>query len=424
MHRVIKLALLATALPLVLRAQPAAAQPSQAYLTAYDKGVAAYRLGKFDEARNHFDKAIAIDEKLPGPYRWLTAIAQEEKKWDECLEHAIKAIKLAPKSQYAPKVRGMHEQCRQALGRPEFRGVYGDGGAVAVLAGDVEGGLVKLNGLKYGALPMLPRAFAAGTVDVAVEVKGYLSQSKKAEILPGMVTDVIFTLEIDPSAPPPDDNLISAPTEEIKTGWVKIETVPENASVTFDGRPARVDKEGRIEAPPGTYVAIVEAEGYEPWKRRVRVHLGQNEVVRAELRRTDERQANRRKGYFALAAAGVFAVTGGVFSVLESSAHDEAQDIWDVETIRPSQGDTSLVPVRTRDDIQDARDRGKRWALLSGVSFGVAAAALGLSIYYFVQERPVAREGFPLPVAVAPVAPGGGGAGAQVTYTVTFDELW
>jgi len=428
---VIKLALLATALPLVLRAHPAAAQqqPSQAYIDAYDKGVAAYRLGNFADARNFFDKAIAINEKLPGPYRWLTVIAQAEEKWEECLDQAFKAAKLAPNSPHAPTVRALHAQCRHSLGRPEFRGVYGDGGAIAVLAGDIEGGLVKLNGLKYGALPMAPRAFAAGMVDVSVEVRGYLSQTKKAEILPGMVTDVVFTLEIDPAAPPPDDNAISAPTEEVKTGWVKLQVMPETASITFDGKPARFDKEGRIEAPPGTHVAIVEAEGYEPWQRRVRVFLGQNKVVQVRLNRTSERRANRRKGYFALVAAGAFAVAGGVFSVLEYNAHEEAQDIWDVETIRPkpSVADTSYVPIRTRDDLKDARDRGKRYALISGVSFGVAAAALGLSIYYFVQERPEARKGFPLPVAVAPIAPAGdgrAGVGAQVTYTATFDGLW
>ena len=427
MHRVIMLALMATAMTLAVGARPAAAQTSQAYLDAYDKGVAAYRLGNFVEARSHFDKAIAIDPMLPGPYRWLTVIAQAEEKWDECLEHAVKAVELAPTSPHAPTVRALHAQCRKALNRPEFRGVYGNGGAIAVLARDVEGGLVKLNGLKYGALPLLPRAFAAGVVEVTVEVRGYLPQSKKAKILPGMVTDVIFMLEIDPDAPPPEDGLITTPTTEIKTGWVKLQIVPEGASITFDGRPARLDENGRIEAPPGVYLATVEAEGYEPWQRRVRVHLGQDRVVQVRLQHTGERRANRRKGYFALAAAGAFAVAGGVFSALESSAHEEAEDIWSIEVVRPTIGDASAEPVRTRDDLRDARDRGKRYALISGISFGVAAAALGLSIYYFVEERPVARKGFPLPVAVTPIGPGDGdraGVGAQVTYTATFDGLW
>jgi len=431
-HRVVKLALFATALPLVLWSRPVAAQPtqaSQAYLDAFDKGVAAYRLGNFADARNQFNKAIAIQEDLPGPYRWLTVIAQAEQKWDECLQHAVKAVRLNPTSKHAPTVRALHSQCRKSLGRPEFRGVYGDGGAIAVMAGDIEGGLVKLNGLKYGALPMRPRAFAAGIVDVSVEVQGYLSRAKKAELLPGMVTDVIFTLEIDPAAPPPESGVVSSPTEDVKTGWVKLHVNPENSTVTFDGQPAKLDKEGRIEVAPGTYVAIVEAEDYEPWSRRVRVHLGQNKLVVVNLRRTEQRDSARRKGYYALGVAAVFGVAGAYFGTLENNAYEEAEDIWGIETVRPPLEDpaTSPLPVRTRADIKDATDRGKRYRLISGAAFGLAATAMGASIYYFLKERPVEREGYPLPIAVTPLAPTGGdyaGVGAQVTYTATFDGLW
>jgi hypothetical protein len=170
---------------------------------------------------------------------------------------------------------------------------------------------------------------------------------------------------------------------------------------------------------------MVEAEGYEPWRRRVRVHLGQNKVLQVKLRETAQRESARRKGYYALGAAAVFAVAGGVFTVLEKGALEEAQDIWDVETVRPlTEEGISPIPVRTREEMNDASDRGKRYQLLAGVSFGLAAAALGASIYFFMQERPVEREGFDLPLAVTPILPTGSdvaGVGAQVTYTRALD---
>ena len=39
-------------------------------------GVDAYRLGKYEQARNHLEKARDLDQKLTGPHRFLTEVAQ------------------------------------------------------------------------------------------------------------------------------------------------------------------------------------------------------------------------------------------------------------------------------------------------------------------------------------------------------------
>ncbi len=397
----------------------ARAQASPDYLKHYDAGVAAYNLGQYDKAKAELEAAVAIDPKLPGGFRWLAAVAQAQERYEDCLENSFTAVKLNPLSNKAPEVRALHAECRKALNRPEFRGEFGDGGAIVALTPGVLGATVKFNGLKYGATPMEPRAFTVGKVEVSIEHKGYLPATKTAEVLAGMVTDVVFDLQVDPNARPDGGPGEGEPKGEIKIGWVKIESNPASATITMDGKPVVLDEQGRITAEHGLHTIIVEASGFDPWRRRVRFNRGQSRTVKVNLRSTATRKGLRTKGYLALGAAGALAITGGVFGILESRAREEAEDIWDQETARPATGDTSAIPVHTREDLQDATDRGHRYALISGISFGLAAAALGTSIYFFLEERPAERKGFPLPIAVTPLVPGPGGAGvgAQVSYT-------
>ena len=46
------------------QAQPA---PSPEVAKEFQAGVDAFRLGKFDDARAHLEKARKLDDKLPGP---------------------------------------------------------------------------------------------------------------------------------------------------------------------------------------------------------------------------------------------------------------------------------------------------------------------------------------------------------------------
>ena len=84
---------------LLLVASIAAAAPPPAKFTQeYQAGVDAFRLGKFDDARAHLEKARTLAPKLPGPYRFLAAVAQAQQRWDDCVASARRALELNPAS--------------------------------------------------------------------------------------------------------------------------------------------------------------------------------------------------------------------------------------------------------------------------------------------------------------------------------------
>lgn len=408
------------------RAQPA--QPSPEYMKTYSLGIDAYNggilKGDFAEAKRLFAKTAKLDDRFPGPFRYLALIAKAEKEFEVCLEHAFKAVALNPTADTAPATRTMHAECRKELGRPEFRGQYGGGGAIWVATPGLDGAKVILNALTYGATPFEPRAFAIGAVEVKVTKDGFLPGTAKTEVLEGMVTDVIFELQKDPKAV--GVGTTGDPVQDANQGWVKLKTSPADAKIVFDGKPAELDAQGRIKAAPGTYEVNVTAPGHESWNRRVQVNKGQSREIDVSLRSAATRKSLRKRGYISLAVAAGLGIVGATFGVMELHAHEEASDIWTNETTRPRTTPLSesgaVVPVKTRDDLQDATDRGKRYAVISAVSFGLAAAALGASIYFFAQERPAERPGFKLPLAFAPIVPVGpeGGVGATVTYSRTF----
>jgi hypothetical protein len=413
-------ALLATGAPTASAQAPS--KPSKQFLDAYNKGIDAFRLGNYDEARAQFDRAVAIDATLPGTYRWLTFLEIAEEKWEGCLTQAFTYVKLAGDTPDATEVREAHAQCRENLRRQPFREDFRDGGAIAVIAG-LDGVSVSINGLRYGATPFEPRSMAPGEHEVKLERQGYLTVTRTVAVVRGLVTDVVVELERDPDAPP-DPGLLEGTHKEVTVGWVTLRVAAPGAAITFDGAPATFDGRGRIEADPGTYEVVVAAPGHETWRRRVRIHRGQNRTIEVSVRSVDARAAERRNGYLALGAAGALAASGAAFAILESRVNKDAQDLWRTETSRPtgSLEQTGMIaPVRTREDLDDLRSRGKTYALLSHASYGLAAAAFGASVYFFLRERQADRDGFPAPIAIVPIVPGPGGAGeAGVGATVTY----
>ncbi len=427
MRRLARTVAIATAVGLLLlAAPPARAQaPSPQFTKAFNDGVTAFNKGvlsgDFDPARKLFLKAIEFDARFPGPYRYLTMIAKNEKKYEECLDWAFKAVKANPEGKNAPKVRKLHADCRSALNRPAFRDEFAGGGAIAVLTPGVNNAEVKLNGLTYGATPLV-RGFAIGPVNVSVKKEGFLPGSAHAEVLEGLVTDVVFELKADPNAKKDSNGQTELPSGE-GVGWIELIVHPGDATVTVNDKPAEHDDKGRIVAEPGEHVMEVNAPTHERWRRRVRVSRGQSRRVDVVLRKTATRHSLRKKGYVALGAATALAGVGAAFGLLERRKFEAAQDIWDTETTRPAgqNGQTSTVePIHTRADLKKLTDKGKRYQLISGVSYGLAAVALGVSIYYFVEERPIERPGYPLPVAVTPVRGPAGKLGAQVTVDKVF----
>jgi protein O-GlcNAc transferase len=65
---------------------------------AYDNwGNVLKELGRLDEAKTKFEKAIAINPRVSNGYNQLGQLYLEEKKWDEATEQFKKAIGLVPR---------------------------------------------------------------------------------------------------------------------------------------------------------------------------------------------------------------------------------------------------------------------------------------------------------------------------------------
>ena len=389
---------------------PAWAQPKppEAFTREYQAGIDMFRLGKYDEARAHLEAARAIAPDLPGPHRFLAAVAAAENKWDECIAAARAAIAANPQSNEIGATRKLHDDCRAALGRTPFTGEYADGGAIAVTA-NVSGATVTVGGLKYGATPLSPRAIALGEVEVLVQKSGWQDARTKVKILPSVVTDVELTLTEDttpttpvdggpdPSLPPPIPDL----------GWLKLSSV-EGARVTIDGQPATVDARGRYPLPPGEHEVEVSAPDHYPARRTVRISRGQQALVELPLVSRTTIDARRRKGHVAIATAAGLGAVGAVTGLLASRAQDRARDWWTIEATRPTvislEESAAIAPIHTRADIEAEVDRAKTYALVSNLGYGLAAVSFGLGVYWLARSPDE-----PPPASLAPMIPGAAG---------------
>jgi tetratricopeptide (TPR) repeat protein len=209
LHRLAALALAAVALGL---APGAAAAPTRAVAAAVNRefqaGVDAYRLGKYDEARAHLDKAAGLDGKLPGPHRFLAAVAQAQHRFADCVSEARRAIQLNPQSKEIVETRKLHDDCRVGDGRPAYRGELGDAGAAIAVTttaagAAIAGATVKIAGLRYGGTPVEPRRIEPGTLALELDKPGFKPARVTIDALPGIVTDVAVELEpIAPSSAP------------------------------------------------------------------------------------------------------------------------------------------------------------------------------------------------------------------------------
>lgn len=181
-------------LALVANASALHAAPPAKFTREYNAGVDAFRLGKLDDARAHLERARAIDPKLPGPHRFLAAVAQAQARWDDCIDAARHALELNPQSVDAPDTRKLHDDCRTSAGRLPYRGAaLGDGAAIAVTA-NVDGATIKIGGLAFGGTPLAPRPLLAGAHEIEVSKLGYAPAKLTVDALPGIVTDVAVTL--------------------------------------------------------------------------------------------------------------------------------------------------------------------------------------------------------------------------------------
>jgi hypothetical protein len=376
----------------------------------YDAGVDAYRLGHYDEARTHLEAAKALEPTLPGPWRFLAAVAQAEGKWPECVESAREAIRLNPQSREIAATREVHDKCREGWGKPAYTGDYDDGtGAISVTA-DQAGAAVEINGLAYGATPTPPRTLAIGEVEVTVSKAGFVKASRKVLVLPAIVTDVDVALEVDPDAVKVDIK----PPVEVTAGWLVVETGTPGAEIRIDGEMKQVDAQGRYQLEGGSHEVEIRAPAHEPQLHTVRVSRGQLVTVRADLRAEATVAGLNRKGYYGVGAGVGLLVVGGVAAILSNRAGDRARDWAELERGRPTGVDTEdLAPIHTRAEIEDEVATQERFALISNIAYGVGVVAIGVGAYFLVKGRPRGERR----VKVAPmVSSSGGGLLGEVRW--------
>lgn len=177
----------------------------------FQAGVDAYRLGKYDEARAHLDKAQAIDPKLPGPHRFLAAVAQAQHRWADCIAEARRALQLNPRSKELGETRKLHDDCRAGDGRPAYAAELGEGAAIAVVTTNVTGATVRIGGLRYGGTPVDPRLIKPGTLVLDLDKQGYRPAHLTVDALPGIVTDVAVELAAAEEKPAPPPSASSPP---------------------------------------------------------------------------------------------------------------------------------------------------------------------------------------------------------------------
>jgi tetratricopeptide (TPR) repeat protein len=187
--------LFAVALLVATTATTASGKPTANFTREFQAGVDAFRLGKLDDARSHLEAAKKLDPELPGPHRFLAAVAQSQEKFDECISDAHEALHLNPTSSEAPETKKLYDACRGSAGRAAYRGPdLGNAAAIAVIT-NVPGATVKINKLSYGGTPLAPRRISAGPLDVVITKSGYKPVHLTVDALAGLVNDVVVDLE-------------------------------------------------------------------------------------------------------------------------------------------------------------------------------------------------------------------------------------
>jgi hypothetical protein len=333
----------------------------------FEAGVDAFRLGKLDDARAHLEKAIEMNPALPGPHRFLAAVAQAQGRFEDCIASTRMAIQMNPKSTELEDTRKLHDACRSSAGRAVFRDELGDGAAIAVTT-SAPGATVTISGLSYGGTPLAPRRIKPGTHEVSVEKSGFRPATASVNALPGIVTDVNFELVADASVTAQIEPSDSRSTLTIRSG----------DSLVLDGDSHPFKANEPIALAPGEHLVEVRRANKEPWRRRVRLAPRQQKTLSPSFETAHAHV--RTRGWLAIGAGVGFALVGGVTAAISVDAEGSNR--------------TALYAV-------------------SGVSFGVTAVGLSLGIYWVVRGQPVDRDA-PPPFALAPIE---GGAVASTAFS-------
>jgi hypothetical protein len=388
---------------------PAAGGPPQKAeaRVLFDEGVRAYNAGHYAGAEKKFTESAAKDPELPGAWRWLGLVYRAQKRCRASIEAYQRYLKLRPVSQYTERVRREVELCRKELGLPARPANLPAGsGAVAVVA-DIEGAQVSVDGLARGATPLEPLPASPGTHEVTVSKPCHVSRTASVEVIEGQVSDLRVEMPRDPAAPREqcDERLRAATVKTPDRGAIKLAGPARPTRVTVDGAPVAVAADGWFEAPPGIHAVSAEFPGHAPWERRVVVVRGERREFLVEMRSTAERTRLRRFAWASLGLAAAAGALGVVYGIKEADTFDRARDLVELELARSP---SAMAPYTSRAEIERLRDEASGQRTLALIGTGVALAAVGAAVGFFVVERDERIEGQPpallTRLRVAPVA--------------------
>jgi hypothetical protein len=384
-------------LVLVASIASAYAEPAPELTREFQAGVDAFRLGHYDEARGHLEKARDLDPKLPGPHRFLAAVAQAQGRWQDCLDEARTALAANPHSSEAPETRKLHNDCRSSAGRAPYVGAeLVDSAAIAVTT-NIPGATVKIGGLIYGATPLVPRPITAGKLEIDIDKLGWKPAHVSIDAPAGIVTDVAVDLDPDPNAKSADTG---KPAELPKVGWI---VLPAGAVTTVDGKPAT---DAKVELSPGEHTVESHVPDHDPWRRRVRLFAGQEVKLQPAFVATADREHDVHLGMAVVAGGGALLAAGFATALVSEHASMNAREIQRVENARdPANPGYDVEPKHTRADFNAARDRARTYATISDITFAAGLITAGVGAYYLYQgDRE--RADVPPPFAIAPTQGG------------------
>jgi len=167
-----------------------------------------YAKGEYDAAIESFKSAIALDPKLPGPYRNLGLAYRALNRCSDALPMYEKYLELKPESRFTERVRREIDLCRAKMGMqplPEQPHHTSSGFHPAEaqsylhIAANLIGGeatdeaSVRIDGIIRGSTPItIP--IPAGKHRVHLERPGFEKADAVVEVLPGQRQDVELTM--------------------------------------------------------------------------------------------------------------------------------------------------------------------------------------------------------------------------------------
>jgi hypothetical protein len=141
----------------------------------------------------------------------------------------------------------------------------------------------------------------------------------------------------------------------------------------------------------------------------VRISAGQKTAVAPMFIDTDERSRIENRGLVVVGVGGALLAGGFVSAMLSRDAAKEARDIVRIESSRdatvPLSQTEDVAPVRTREDLQDARDRHARWSVISNALYATGIVTAGVGAYFLYKGARERRDA-PPPFAIAPLQGG------------------